>query len=78
MWRLGAGGGHFKNCVIVTRGSFTNRLKWAKWERALLFMDPGGDVWSDVERRSSGHLPALTVLLPACPRRENIHLPPPA
>lgn len=37
---------------------------------------PWGDAWRDVEPRSSGHLPALTVLLPLLPaERTSISLP---
>lgn len=45
----------------------------------LLLLAPGvvcGDVWRDTEPRSSGHLPALTVLLPLLPaERTSISLP---
>lgn len=37
-----------------------------KWESALA-CGPWGDVWRDMEPRSSGHLPVLTVLLPLLP-----------
>lgn len=38
--------------------------------------DPWGDTWRDMEPRNSGHLPALTVLLPLLPaERTSISLP---
>lgn len=67
---------HVVNLLINREGKGDRGSRRGK---VLLLVAPGvmcGDVWRDMEPRSSGHLPALTVLVPLLPaERTSISLP---